>query len=72
MKQNNFTKIRKTWLGLLNMVLALTTSTTLSDTLSAEKRADTSDVYYQRAVGLCGEQILRGTSLEVGTYPTIP
>jgi len=66
MKRNNFTKIRRTWLGLLNMVLALVMSTTICSEFSAQKRAAMSDVYYQRAVGLCDKQIMRGTSLEVG------
>jgi hypothetical protein len=66
MKRTNFTKIRKTWLGLLNMVLAFATSTTVSCDLSAEKRVEISDVYYQRALGLCDKQIWRGTSVELG------
>jgi len=50
------------------MVLAFATSTTVSDDLSAEKRAEISDVYYQRALGLCDKQIFRGTSVELGEY----
>jgi hypothetical protein len=68
LRRTNFTKTRKTWLGLLNMVLAFATSTTVSDDLSAEKRAEISDVYYQRALGLCDKQIFRGTSVELGEY----
>jgi hypothetical protein len=65
-KANDFTKIRRTWLGLLNMIMAMATSTTVENGLSAEKRAQDSDVYYQRATGLCEKQIMRGTSLEIG------
>jgi len=65
MKRTNFSKIRRTWLGLLNMVLAMSTSTAVNSNLSAEKRAEISDVFYQRALGLCDKQIMRGTSLEV-------
>ncbi|KAF4631594.1 hypothetical protein G7Y89_g6531 [Cudoniella acicularis] len=65
MKTNNFTKVRRTWLGLLNMIMALATSTTVEEGLSAERRAKQSNVYYQRASGLCEKQIMRGTSLEV-------
>ena len=61
------TQIRRTWLGLLNIVLALATSTRRGG-LSAEKRAEESDVYYRRAFGLCDKQMMRGTSLEVGRY----
>lgn len=63
---NDFTKIRRTWLGLLNMIMAMATSTTVKSRLSAEKRAKDSDIYYQRATGLCEKQIMRGTSLEIG------
>lgn len=66
LRKANFTKISKTWLGLLNMVLAFATSTTISADLSAENRVKLSDVYYQRALGLCDRQIFRGTSLELG------
>ena len=67
-KANGFTKIRRAWLGLLNMIMAMATSTTIVNGLSAEKRARESDVYYQRAMGLCKEQIMRGTSLEIGKF----
>jgi hypothetical protein len=65
---SGFTKIRKTWLGLFNMIMAMATSTTVENGLSAEKRALDSDAYYQRATGLCEKQIMRGTSLEMGMY----
>ncbi len=66
MKRNNFTKMRRTWLGLFNIVLALSTSTAVQEDMSAEKRAQESDVYYQRALGLCDKLMMRGTSLETG------
>lgn len=66
MKRTNFIKVRKTWLGLLNMVLAFAIGTTVSSNMSAEKRAEISNVYYQRALGLCDKQIWRGTSIELG------
>jgi hypothetical protein len=65
MKKTNFTKVRKTWLALLNMVLAFAISTTVSSNMSAGQRADMSDVYYQRAAGLCEKQLWRGASLEL-------
>lgn len=67
-KANDFTKVRKTWLGLLNMIMAMATSTTVENGQSAEKRARDSDIYYQRASGLCEKQIMRGTSLEIGKH----
>jgi len=66
MKRNNFRKVRRTWLGLMNMIMAFAISTRVEAGLSAEDRARESDVYYSRAVGLCEKQILRGTSLEIG------
>lgn len=48
------------------MIMAMATSTTIESRLSAEKRAKDSDIYYQRATGLCEKQIMRGTSLEIG------
>ncbi|PMD33546.1 hypothetical protein L207DRAFT_557987 [Hyaloscypha variabilis F] len=65
---SGFTKIRKTWLGLFNMIMAMATSTTVENGLSAEKRALDFDAYYQRATGLCEKQIMRGTSLEMVQY----
>ncbi|KUJ16925.1 uncharacterized protein LY89DRAFT_707337 [Mollisia scopiformis] len=67
-KANDFTKIRRTWLGLLNMIMAMATSTTVENGLSADKRAQASDIYYLRAAGLCEKQIMRGTSLEIVQY----
>ena len=70
MKRNNFSKIRRTWLGLLNMVLALATTTSFNKEKRAEERFQQSDIFYQRAIGLCDKQILRGTSLEIGQSAT--
>ena len=65
MRQNSFIKIRRSWLGLFNMVLAI--ATTVSGDWSTERRLEISDVYYQRAVGLCDKQIRQGTvNLENG------
>lgn len=68
MKNDNFRRVRRTWLGLLNMVLALATSTTVQSNITAKRRVADSDVYYQRALQLCEKQLMRGTSLEIGTY----
>ena len=65
-KANKFTNVRRTCLGLLNIALALVISTTVHVNHGAERRAALSDVYYQRALGLCDKEITRGTSVEVG------
>ena len=59
-------QVRRTWLGLLNMVLAMATNTKVDGDLDAVRRSEESYIYYQRALGLCQKQIMRGTSLEVG------
>jgi hypothetical protein len=59
-------KVRRTWLGLLNMVLAIATSTKVDSDLDAAGRSEESNIYYQRALGLCQKQVMRGASLEVG------
>jgi hypothetical protein len=68
MRASNFTKVRKTWLGLFNMVLAFAISTAASAGLSAEKRTEMSDLYYQRALGLYHREMFRGSSVELGGY----
>lgn len=62
-------KVRRTWLGLLNMVLAIATKVTVDSRVDAERRSEESNIFYQRALGLCQKQIMRGTSLEVGEHP---
>lgn len=65
-KNNRFTKVRRTWLGLLNIVLALATSSRVRNDTTARDRVKESDTYYQRALGLCEKQFLRASSLEAG------
>lgn len=79
-KRNNFTRIRRTWLGLLNIVMAIAASLAIDDDDDedgpAQNRIEESDVYYQRANGLCGREAVRSASLEMGTcvyiYSTAP
>lgn len=54
------------WLGMLNVILAMSTSASIGGTLSAEKRAARSNVFFSRAVTLCTNRIRRGASLEIG------
>ncbi len=72
MQKKKITKVRRTWLGLLNIVMALATSTAVESGPNAEQKSLESDIYYQRAVVLCKEQIMRGTSMEVGRSPHNP
>ncbi|XRM46491.1 hypothetical protein ABZX51_009523 [Aspergillus tubingensis] len=68
MLRQNFTRVRRTWLGLLNMVLAMAIITTTPGGAPANVRMAESDVFYQRSLKLCGKEILRGTTLEVVQY----
>jgi hypothetical protein len=63
---NNWTKVRRTWLGLLNMVLALATSAVVDSRVPAPNRMAASNVFYRRAVDLCRERMMRGATLEIG------
>ena len=67
LKESGFQEIPRTWLGLLNMILALAKSTTVRLGINAARRVEESDVFYQRSLALCEKQIMRGTSLEAGT-----
>lgn len=48
------------------MVLAMSTITAVPGGAKADTRIVESDAFYQRGLGLCGSEILRGTTLEVG------
>ncbi|KAJ2896764.1 hypothetical protein MKZ38_005252 [Zalerion maritima] len=54
----------KTWLGLLNMVLAQATATSVNGSNMVERTTAGED-YYRRAAALCEAEILRGTSVEI-------
>ncbi|KAH7169928.1 c6 zinc finger domain-containing protein [Dactylonectria macrodidyma] len=69
MRQQNFrTDVRRTWLGLLNMMLAMAVSTTGCAEDATEYNSQQSDIYYRRARELCKTQMLRGTTLETVQY----
>lgn len=71
MKRENFKKVRRTWLGLLNIVLAITVSLSAENDIPAELRIRDSDIYYQRANGLCDRESKRNASLEMGMWKII-
>lgn len=68
MREDNFKKVRQTWLGLLNIVLAIATSLHTEGDMPAEKRIQESDIYFQRANGLCDRDSKRNASLEMGRW----
>ena len=68
LNSTNIVSVRRPWLGLLNIVLAMATSvnTGYDVTLSARERTSKSDVYFRRAFMVCDRQIRHGTSVEIG------
>ncbi|USP74127.1 hypothetical protein yc1106_01401 [Curvularia clavata] len=67
LNSTNIVSVRRPWLGLLNIVLAMATSvnTGYDVTLSARERTSKSDVYFRRAFMVCDRQIRHGTSVEI-------
>lgn len=63
---NNFKGVRRSWLGMLNMIMALSINTCYPSDLSQQQRRAESNVYYLRATALCEKQIRFGASLEIG------
>jgi hypothetical protein len=66
MKRDNFRLARRTWLGLLNIILAMATTLSVEGYESSEQRIEESDVYFQRANGLCDKESRQNISLELG------
>lgn len=69
-KRNGFRKARRSWLGLLNAILAMATVTSASWNVTATDRAAKAEVYYMRAKSLCLDQMLHNASLETGESTT--
>ena len=67
-KASNFKKVRRTFLGLMNIVLAMGSTVDPSTTMSAVSRAQKSRVFYQRAVNICSKPSIKGASLEIVQY----
>ncbi|OKL55356.1 hypothetical protein UA08_09423 [Talaromyces atroroseus] len=67
LKQNH-AATRRTWLGVLNMVLAMATHTTVLPVGESEKRQIRSEAFYRRADSLCAEYVMNGASLEIVQY----
>ncbi|CAG1962429.1 unnamed protein product [Fusarium graminearum] len=66
------TDVRRTWLGLLNMILAMATCTSCWEDSGSEKHFEESDIFYRRAQELCQTQMFRGTTLEIVYKLTMP
>lgn len=68
MKRSNFTATRRTWLGLVNIILALGCTLIVDGDDTAKERIAESDVYCQRANRLCEREPRRSISLELGEH----
>lgn len=70
-RSDNFRKdVRRTWLGLLHMILAMAVCTANRADESACDQFQESEIYFRRGQELCKSQILRGTTLEIGECST--
>jgi hypothetical protein len=64
-KATNFRKVRRSWLGLLNMMLAMATRTAVNSMVSAQEREEQSDTFFVRGWRLCEKQVKYSPSLEI-------
>ena len=67
-KASNFKKVRGTWLGLLNVVMAMGSSLNPDSKLDAPTRVERSRAFYERAVKLAAKSSVRGPSLDIVQY----
>lgn len=67
--RQNYAATRRTWLGVLNMVLAMATHTTVLPVGEVDKRQAQSEAFYRRAHGLCSAHVMNGASLEIAQPP---
>lgn len=68
----NLRSVRKPWLGMLNMILALSINVSYPSELSQQQRAAESKVFFLRAMSLCEGQIRSTASLEIGALNLAP
>lgn len=64
---SNFKNVRRSWLGMLNMILALSINCCYPSDLSQRQRRVESNVFVLRAMALCEKQIRSKASLEIGS-----
>ena len=63
-KSNNFRSIRRSWLCLLNMIMAFATCVSASHDLPVEVSACNAEIYFKRAYALAGNMAFTSGSLE--------
>lgn len=62
--KTGFSKVRRTWLALLNIVMAMGSRTNTERDVSPEEKYRTAEIFYHRATALCNEHLLRLASLD--------
>ncbi|RFU74881.1 c6 transcription factor [Trichoderma arundinaceum] len=67
-KASSFNKVRRTWLGLLNMTFALASNIDQSAEVPAKERFRKSYIFFMRAVSLCNESSMQTVSLDIVQY----
>ncbi|KAL7950094.1 fungal-specific transcription factor domain-containing protein [Trichoderma barbatum] len=67
-KASGWTRVRRTWLGTLNMIFAMASNFDRDTLPSAQKRLERSNVFFKRATELCGELSKHAISLEIIHY----
>lgn len=67
-KESGFTKVRKTWLGVLNIMFAMASNTDRKGNVTAKERFEKSLVFYKRAATLCNGPSFNTVSLDIVHY----
>ncbi|KAF8535992.1 fungal-specific transcription factor domain-containing protein [Trichophaea hybrida] len=62
--KDGFTKVRRTWLALLNLVMAMGSRASTETDVSTEEKYKTAELFYQRGHALCNGYLLRLASLD--------
>lgn len=65
---NGWTRVRRTWLGTLNMIFAMASNFDRDSIPSARQRQERSTIFYKRASELCGELAKQVIGLETVNY----
>ncbi|KAG9250772.1 fungal-specific transcription factor domain-containing protein [Emericellopsis atlantica] len=65
---SGWTRVRRTWLGTLNMIFAMASNFDRDSIPSARQRQERSTIFYKRATELCGELAKQVISLETVHY----
>ncbi|KAK2596610.1 hypothetical protein QQS21_006286 [Conoideocrella luteorostrata] len=67
-KATGFRKVRRTWLGVLNMMFAMASNVDRDRTSSPKKRFEKAYTFYSRAVALCSAPSRRTINLDIVHY----